>query len=108
MKHLLTLLIFFCAALTCFAQKVITGTVTDKDSQPLIGVSVFEKNTNNGTVTDDKGNYSIEVGKNTTLVFSYVGYARQEIVVGTQSKVNVTLEDASTQLAALKIVAAVR
>ena len=104
MKHLFTLLIFFCAALTCFAQKVITGTVTDKDSQPLVGVSVFEKNTNNGTVTDDKGNYSIEVGKNTTLVFSYVGYAKQEIVVGTQQKIDAKLEDASTELAAVQIV----
>ena len=57
-------------------QSVITGTVYDGSTknEPLIGVTVLEKGTGNGTVTDFDGNYSIRVAPGSTLVFSFVGF----------------------------------
>ncbi|OUS01678.1 TonB-dependent receptor [Flavobacteriales bacterium 33_180_T64] len=72
-----------------FAQEV-SGTVTD-DSGPVPGVSVIIKGTSTGTTTDFDGNYSISANNGDTLVFSYVGYDTQEIVV-TGNQVNVTLK----------------
>ena len=61
-----------------FAQNVVQGTVTSaEDGLPLIGVSVVEQGTTNGTVTDFDGNYVLEVAKNATIQFSYIGYKTQ-------------------------------
>ena len=61
-----------------FAQNVVQGTVTSADDGlPLIGVSVVEQGTTNGTVTDFDGNYVLEVAKNATIQFSYIGYKTQ-------------------------------
>jgi len=75
-----------------FAQeKTITGTVVDEDGLPLPGVNVIEKGTNNGVQTDFDGEYSISVSQRSTLVFSYVGFASQEIKVGSSSTINATM-----------------
>ncbi|WP_420579664.1 SusC/RagA family TonB-linked outer membrane protein [Reichenbachiella sp.] len=75
------------------AQSVITGTITASDEEGgLPGVSILEKGTSNGTVTDFDGNYSLKVGSGSTLVISYIGYTTQEVVVGNQSTVSVVLE----------------
>lgn len=64
------------------AQKMeVSGTVFDEQKQPLIGVTVMVKGTNNGTVTDINGKYRIQAKKGETLVFSYIGYLVQEIKV---------------------------
>ncbi len=69
----------------------VTGTVTDKsDGVTLIGVSVLEKGTTNGTITDIDGRYSITVENGAVLIFSYVGYSNQEITV-TGSSLNVSM-----------------
>ena len=61
-----------------FAQTVVKGTVTSADDGlPLIGVSVVEQGTMNGTVTDFDGNYELETAKNATIQFSYIGYKTQ-------------------------------
>ena len=61
-----------------FAQTVVKGTVTSADDgMPLIGVSVVEQGTTNGTVTDFDGNYELETAKNATIQFSYIGYKTQ-------------------------------
>lgn len=75
------------------AQRTVRGTVTDADeNRPLVGGTVTVKNTNRGALTDDAGNYSVEVPDGTAvLVFSYVGYTTQELLVGNQSTVNVSL-----------------
>jgi iron complex outermembrane recepter protein len=74
------------------AQNVIKGRVTDEQKQPLNGVSVIEKGTNNGRFTDEAGNFSITVkNENSVLVFSFVGLVSQEIIVGKQSEINITL-----------------
>ena len=59
----------------------IKGTVTDDSSQPLPGVSVIIKGTTTGTITDFDGNYSISANNGDTLVFSYVGFETQEVIV---------------------------
>ncbi|MEX0273656.1 MAG: SusC/RagA family TonB-linked outer membrane protein, partial [Flavobacteriaceae bacterium] len=92
---------FFALALlmgwqTALAQSTISGTVTDADGSPLPGANVLVKGTTNGTQTDFDGNYTIEAGSDATLVFSYIGFATQEVAVDGQSSVNVSLsEDAS-------------
>jgi len=75
----------------------IKGIVRDENNAPMIGVSILEKGTGNGTVTDLDGSYSLATkDANSVLVFSYVGYQRQEIPVGNRSEINVTLAPDNT------------
>lgn len=57
----------------------VSGTVKDTNGEPVIGVNVVEKGTTNGVVTDYDGNFSLSVGENAVLQFSYIGYITQEI-----------------------------
>jgi len=68
------------------------GKVTDETGEPLIGASVLEKGTTNGTTTDIDGNFSFDVPEGATLIISYTGYASQEVVVGNDGIVNVVLK----------------
>lgn len=77
--------------LMVLAQSKVSGKVVDSDGQPLPGASVIEKETSNGTTTDFDGKYSLEVGKNTTLIVSFVGYTTKEVSVNGQSTINITL-----------------
>lgn len=80
-------------------QSVITGTVTDDAGTPLPGANVIEKGTTNGVVTDFDGNYSIEVDDpNAILEFSSLGFSSQEVSIGTNTTINVTLSEDSQQL----------
>ena len=88
-KHLLLIMMFVGTSTLTFSQEV-TGTVTD-DSGPLPGVSVIIKGTSTGTSTDFEGNYLISANTGDILVFSYVGYDTQEVVV-TGSRLNVTMK----------------
>lgn len=75
-----------------FAQQAVTGKVTSaEDGAGLAGVNITEKGTTNGTVTDADGNFNVSVNAGATLVFSFIGFATQEVVVGTQSNINVSL-----------------
>ncbi len=76
------------------AQTTIKGTITEQgNEEPLIGVTIFEKGTTNGTTSDFDGNYEITVvGEDASLVFSYVGYSAQEIPVNSQTNIDVQLE----------------
>ena len=67
--------------------KQVSGHVTDSQG-PLIGATVMEKGTNNGTVTDYEGNFSLNVQPGTTLVISYVGYISQEVKAADGMRVN--------------------
>src|SRR5690606_27290623 len=74
-------------------RRVITGKVLDENSQGLPGVNVLIKGTNTGTVTNVDGMYTIEVpSSESTIVFSSIGYTSQEIQVGAQSVVNVSMD----------------
>lgn len=73
-------------------SKKVTGTVSDAEG-PIIGASVVEKgNAGNGTVTDLDGNFVLNVKPGATIVITYIGYQKQEIVVGNQSNFNVTMK----------------
>lgn len=72
--------------------KPITGTVLDETNSPLPGVSILVKGTTNGTVTDVNGQFNLEVPDDATLVFSYTGYLSQEILVGAQTTITITLK----------------
>ncbi len=86
---ILTLLLAFVVQIS-FAQTTVSGTVSEENG-PLPGANVIIKGTNTGTQTDFDGNYSIQASPTDVLVFSFVGFASQEIVVSTQTSINVTL-----------------
>ena len=86
---MLVLLVFSIG--TVYAQKTISGVVTDESGEAIIGATVLMKGSASGTITDIDGNYSIEVPEDaTSLLFSYIGYAAQEIEI-TGTTLNVTL-----------------
>lgn len=79
--------------------KQITGKVTDKGGEALIGVSVTVKGTKQGASTDINGNFKLNIPSgNQTLVLNYVGFKTKEVSVGSQNTINVTLEDDVTSL----------
>lgn len=80
-----------------FAQKEITGVVTDKSGAPLPGVNVLEKGTSNGVSTSFEGSYSIKVKEGATLIFSYVGFGTVEKSTS-NSKIDVTLDENGGQI----------
>ncbi|PQJ14419.1 SusC/RagA family TonB-linked outer membrane protein [Aureicoccus marinus] len=78
-----------------FAQKTITGTVTDADGVPLPGANIVVEGTANGTQTDFDGNYSIEASEGQVLLFTYIGLKLERRVVGAANVINVQMfEDA--------------
>lgn len=87
------LLALFCLAGSSFAQTIVKGKVTDAgNNQTLPGVNVLVKGTTQGGITDMDGNYSISVkSPNSVLVFRFVGYIKQEIKLGAQTKIDVSL-----------------
>ena len=93
----LALLLLLCVPFAMAQSQVrVTGQVIDNIGMPMIGVSILEKGTSNGVVTDIDGNYSLNATEGGTLVFSYVGYVTQEhpVKAGT---LNITMtEDTET------------
>ncbi len=70
----------------------INGTVLDEDQAPIPGVNVLVKGTSNGTTTDTNGRFALDVpDENSVLVFSFIGYTTQEVQVGSQTSINVTM-----------------
>ncbi len=93
------LLLAFLFSMEAIAQQVsVTGKVTDETGAGLPGVTIVEKGTQNGTITDFDGIYSIKITKNATLGFSFVGMRPQEIAVGGRTSINVVLEEESIGL----------
>ncbi|MBL7906001.1 MAG: TonB-dependent receptor [Bacteroidales bacterium] len=95
MKKLFSIILFIAFSLSVFAQgRAVTGKVTDDKGIGLPGVTILVKGTTTGTVTDIDGNYKINPTGN-TLVFSFIGFAPQEINIDGRSVINVKLlEDA--------------
>ncbi|WP_108808866.1 TonB-dependent receptor [Aquimarina spinulae] len=87
----ITLILFCLFTSWCFSQQVVTGTVTDSSGSPIPYVNIIEKGSAKGTTTDNQGNYSIAIDANAILVYSYIGFETQEIEVGTQEKIDITL-----------------
>lgn len=106
-KPVLVFILSLCLATVVQAQSVtVKGTVTSKsDGQALPGVNVLIKGTANGTTTDANGKFSIEATPGATLTFSYIGFAPQEVSVGTQTELNVVLVEDATQLGEVVVTA---
>ncbi|MBQ8097853.1 MAG: TonB-dependent receptor [Prevotella sp.] len=97
-KRILMSLLALVACTLMYAQTgMITGTVVDDLGEGVIGATVMEKGTSNGTVTDFDGNFKLKVAAGTTLVISYIGYDKQEVAA--QNGMKVTLKDNAAQLA---------
>lgn len=98
--------VLLCGAVSAFAQeRTVSGRVTSSDDgSGLPGVNVIEKGTANGTVSDTDGNFKISVGANATLVFSFVGYKSQEVVVGGQTTIDIKLVSDVTALSEVVVV----
>ncbi len=92
-SKLLSCLLMLFVGVSAMAQKIpVTGTVSDQTG-PVIGASVIEKGTTNGTVTDMDGHFSISVSKGAELEISSIGYATQSIPVGDKTDFTVRLEE---------------
>ena len=99
MNVLKRFLLSFMLMLTCtilYAQTEITGTVVDETGETVIGATVVEKGTSNGTVTDFDGNFVIKVNPGATLVVSYIGYEKMEVVA--ENGMTITLKDNAVEL----------
>src|SRR5690554_3450277 len=102
MKNLLiTCMLFFLFLGNAIAQQKVevTSVVTDVSNEPLIGVNISVSDLPGfGTITDIDGRYKISVDDNRKLIFSYIGFETVEVLVGTNRQINVTMNEATTQL----------
>ena len=100
MKHLkrllLSMMLMF-ASTMMYAQTEVTGTVVDPDGEPVIGATVMVKGTSNGTVTDFDGNFKLKADAGATLVFSYIGFEKQELPA--KQGMQVKMQDNAKELA---------
>lgn len=87
------------------AQHVVKGIVTDESRTPLVGVSIVETGTSNGTVTDANGRYLLKVGDKAKLHFSYVGFVSQDVNAEGRSTIDVLLKDDRASLDEVVVVA---
>lgn len=74
-------------------KKTLTGQVVDVNGSPMVGVTVMEKGTSNGGITDIDGKYSLEVREDAVIQFSYIGYKTIEMSASGKAKLNVTLKE---------------
>ena len=74
-----------------FAQKSVNGTVTDEDGVPLPGATIVVIETNDGATTDFDGNYSISAAEGDVLIFSFVGFENQELIVGNEQNIDISM-----------------
>lgn len=95
LRRLMVAMVFilFSSLYTMAQEKTVKGTVTDNTGEPVPGVSVIEKGTTNGIVTDMDGNFMLNVaGPESVLEFSFIGMLSQEITVGNQSDINISMQ----------------
>ena len=99
-KKLRLLIILWIAALSpMYAQeRQVTGKVTNDAGEALVGVTISIKGTSRGTNSDVNGSFKINAGPTSSLIFTYVGYVNQEILVGNKSLINVQLVAANETL----------
>lgn len=92
-------------AINLEAQNGVAGVVTDVGGMPIPGVSIIQKGTSNGTVTDFNGNYAIELTLGEPiLLFSYVGFKTQEVQINGRTTINVVLEEDVASLSEVVVI----
>ena len=96
MKRFISSLLTLMLCTIMYAQEAITGNVVDQTGEPVIGATVMEKGTSNGTVTDFDGNFTLKVAAGNTLVFSYVGLLNVEMPAA--NGMSVTMQDDALSL----------
>ena len=101
------ILFFFLSTTTAFAQRTISGTVSDSHGQGMPGVNVIVKGTSAGTTSDATGRYNLAVSDAgpVILVFSFIGYATQEVDAGTRTTVDVSLAEDVRELSEVVVTA---
>ena len=106
-KRLLNLIVLLFLVSAAAMAQTVTGRVTSSvDGSPLPGVSVLVKSTTSGTTTDTDGKYTISVpGPDAVLVVSFIGFAAQEIPVGSRTVIDVALAEDVTQLSEVVVTA---
>jgi len=105
-KGLPLLLLFVLSWTGIFAQQMVSGNITDSSTgETLPGVNIIVEGTNKGTTSDINGNFRLEVaGPEATLVFSFVGYNKEEVKVGNQSVINISLDSDLSDLSEVVVV----
>ena len=107
MKYILILtsafLFSFCVIQNSYAQKTetiqVTGTITDENNEPMVGVSIYVKNASGlGTSSDINGHYSIKTNKNSVLVYSFLGYDTQEETVSDKNTIDIHLKPSKSSV----------
>lgn len=105
LQRLLPIIILLLAGMNAWAQnKQVSGVVTDGTGETVIGASVLEKGTTNGTITDLDGKFILTVNENAVLQISYVGYTTQEVPVKGKTSFNITLKEDSEMLEEVVVV----
>ena len=82
----------------------ISGLVTDENGEPLIGANILEVGTTNGTLTDVRGEYSLNLSQSNKLQVSYIGYVTQELTVGNKNTLNIKLYENTQDLSEVVVV----
>ncbi len=97
LKRILLSLVLMVVCMATYAQQEVSGTVLDPDGEPIIGATVMVKGTNNGTVTDFDGNFTLKVAPGTPITISYIGY--KTIDTTAQAGQTLKMEDSAKELA---------
>ena len=105
--NLLKLILLSCLFLNfVHAQQTVSGVISDDKGNPLMGVTIIEQGTNNGQVSDFDGNYSIQVSNSESILsFTYLGYEKQEVSIGSQTVINITLQEDQQELSEVVVTA---
>ena len=98
LQKTLAVLFLLCMIPLGMNAQTVKGTVNDETGEPIIGATVKVQGSNEGTITDFDGNFSVKASSNATLVISYVGYTTQQVKVGGKSNITVTLVEDNTTL----------
>jgi len=104
MKKGLILMMLLFTAVASFAQKISGVVTSSSDGLPLPGVTVMVKGTTTGTITGMDGDYSLNASSDATLIYSFIGFATQEVAVAGQTTINVVLEEESAMLEDLVVI----
>ena len=104
-KKTLSLLFLFCLhSVGIMAQSTVKGEVTDENGNPVIGATIKENGTSNGTVTQLDGTFNLPLKNNTTITVSYIGYKNAQIVYKGQNKLKIVLKEESNSLSDVVVV----
>lgn len=104
LKTMLSLAILISWQLAVAQSRAVSGKISDAGGSPLPGVSVTVKGTAQGAISDAAGKFSVQAPNGATLVFSYIGYKAQEVKVGNQNNVDVTMEEDAAALSEVVVV----